>query len=255
MIGYLVLRDLRLRYRVTWKGYFWAAAQPTTLFLLYSVVFSWLIPLSGKIEAYPLFLIAGILPWTFFHNCLVSAPHLLFEHADLIKGIPFPRVVLPIASTATRMIPFLAGWGILLIIAAATGYAPSHRIWWTPLILLLQTIFTLGLVLISAAIGALYRETGHLMEIFLQGLFFATPIVYTLPFAQQTLDHLPFFCSLFYYANPLTSLICCYRSMVLPDTILPPTVYLCESALLGMLTPIVGYMLFRLLDPVMIKRL
>jgi len=125
LIQSLVARELKARYRGSVLGFFWSFVNPLLLLLVYSFVFTWVIP--NKIEGlqpYALFMFCGILPWTWFSSSLAEAAGSLIAGGNLIKKVLFPAEILPIVSVLANMVNFLLG--LLILIPALVFYGRLH---------------------------------------------------------------------------------------------------------------------------------
>src|SRR5215211_6172125 len=147
LIQSLVARELKARYRGSVLGFFWSFFNPLLLLLVYSFVFSYVMPAAHdpKIEPYALFMFCGILPWTWFSSSLSEAAGSLISGGNLIKKVLFPAEILPIVSVLSNMIHFFLGLPILV------GFLVYYQRWpdawdlvWFPVTVLVQLIFTLG---------------------------------------------------------------------------------------------------------------
>src|ERR1700704_5292823 len=115
LIQSLVARELKARYRGSVLGFFWSFVNPLLLLLVYSFVFSTIMPNTTKdIQPYALFMFCGILPWTWFSSALSEATNSLIAGGNLIKKVLFPAEILPIVSVLTNMVNFFLGLFILV---------------------------------------------------------------------------------------------------------------------------------------------
>ncbi len=177
----LTARDLKARYRGSVLGYFWSLANPLLLLGVYTLVFTQFFT-RPDVPAYPLFLFAGILPWTFFAGSVLEATTAISANAGLVKKVMFPAETLPLVVVASHLVHFALAMPILLLamgIAVATG---STRM--TPLILLapvymlIQTIFVAGIALMVSSASVLFRDLRDLVANLMQLGFFLTPVIY-----------------------------------------------------------------------------
>src|SRR5207247_8410742 len=124
LIQSLVVRDLKARYRGSVLGFFWSFINPLLLLLIYSFVFTVVLPGTHpkEIEPYALFMFCGILPWTWFSSSLLESANVLIAGGNLIKKVLFPAEVLPIVTVLANMVHFLLG---LPILAAFLLYSPA----------------------------------------------------------------------------------------------------------------------------------
>src|SRR5579862_5494698 len=115
LIQSLVARDLKARYRGSMLGFFWSFVNPLMLLLVYSFVFSTIMPNTTKgIQPYALFMFCGILPWTWFSAALSESTNSLISGGNLIKKVLFPAEILPIVSVLANMVNFFLGLLILV---------------------------------------------------------------------------------------------------------------------------------------------
>src|SRR5215210_3878553 len=116
LIQSLVTRELKARYRGSVLGFFWSFFNPLLLLLIYSFVFSIVIPNETRgVQPYAVFMFCGILPWTWFSASLVEASGSLISGGNLIKKVLFPAEVLPLVSVLANMVHFFLGLPILAI--------------------------------------------------------------------------------------------------------------------------------------------
>ena len=115
LIQSLVARELKARYRGSVLGFFWSFINPLLLLLVYSFVFSYVMPAAHdeRIEPYALFMFCGILPWTWFSSSLAESAGVLISGGNLIKKVLFPAEILPIVTVLANMVHFFFGLIIL----------------------------------------------------------------------------------------------------------------------------------------------
>jgi lipopolysaccharide transport system permease protein len=198
LIQSLVARELKARYRGSVLGFFWSFINPLLLLLIYSFVFTYIIPArSPGHEPYALFMFCGILPWTWFSTSLLESSGVLISGGNLIKKVLFPAEILPIVSVLANMVHFFLGLPILA--AFLIYYArPLNAIElaWFPVVVLVQLVFTLGLALVLSALTVHFRDLRDILSNLLTFWFFATPIIYPMllapPQARRLLNLNPF---------------------------------------------------------------
>src|ERR1041385_2699254 len=148
LIAALTARDLKARYRGSILGYFWSLANPLLLLAVYTLVFTRFFP--QVIRPYPLFLFAGILPWTFFSAAVLESTTSISSNAGLIKKVMFPAEALPLVVVLSHLVHFALAIPVLLVamlIFVALGQASmSLTILLVPVIMLVQTFFVAGIV-------------------------------------------------------------------------------------------------------------
>jgi ABC-type polysaccharide/polyol phosphate export permease len=186
LIQSLVARELKARYRGSVLGFFWSFVNPLLLLLVYTFVFTYILPArftnaDGKtdMEHYALFLFCGLLPWTWFSSALIEASGSLISGGNLIKKVLVPAEVLPIVSVLANMVHFFLGLAILIGFLAAYRHVPDPAgLAWFPVAVVIQLVFTLALALVLAALTVHFRDLRDLLANLLTFWFFATPIVY-----------------------------------------------------------------------------
>src|SRR4029079_14733278 len=144
LISSLVARELKARYRGSVFGFLWSFINPLLLLLIYSFVFTTVIPneVVGA-QPYALFMFCGILPWTWFATSLSDAAGSLIAGGNLIKKVLFPAEVLPIVNVLANMVHFFLG--LVILIAFLILYRHSPDAWdlvWFPIAVAVQLVFT-----------------------------------------------------------------------------------------------------------------
>src|SRR5438045_9396788 len=154
LVAALTARDLKDRYRGSILGYFWSLANPLLLLAVYTLVFTIFFP-AQAIRAYPLFLFAGILPWTFFSAAVLESTSSISGNAGLIKKVMFPAEALPLVVVLSHLVHFVLALPVLFV--AMIGYAwlgqqpiPVTALL-VPFLMILQTIFVAGVVMCVAS--------------------------------------------------------------------------------------------------------
>jgi len=186
LIQSLVARELKARYRGSVLGFFWSFINPLLLLLIYTFVFTVVLPgiHPKEIEPYALFMFCGILPWTWFSSSLLEASNVLIAGGNLIKKVLFPAEVLPIVTVLSNMVHFLLG---LPILAAFLVYYRAPLQWselvWFPVVVLVQLVLTTGLALVLSALTVHFRDIKDILANVVTFWFFATPIIYPMTLA------------------------------------------------------------------------
>jgi len=184
LIRSLVAKDLKLKYRGSVLGFIWSLVNPLIMLAVYTLVFKFII--RNAPEGFVFLLLVGILAWNFFVGSLVMATGAIVDNAGLLKSVLFPRAVLPVASVMFNFAQYVLTAGVLLpLIMVVYRVTPTPVLLLYPIFLLLQLAFLIGLALALSAISAHLRDTRHLLDVALQVLFWATPIVYTLDFVPE----------------------------------------------------------------------
>src|SRR5262249_49319158 len=147
-------RDIKIRYKQTVFGAAWALLQPLITMILFAVLFGRFAGLessTGDIP-YPLYVFAGLLPWTFFSNAVSNASTSIVSSANLITKVYFPRLAIPLASVGVALVDFAVSLGMLFVLFAVYHRAISWHIVFLPIMMAGLALFTLG---VSAILSAL----------------------------------------------------------------------------------------------------
>ena len=173
LIQSLVARELKARYRGSILGFFWSFINPLTLLLIYTFVFTYVMPAANGIEHYPLFMLCGLLPWTWFASSLTESSGVLISGGNLIKKVLFPAEILPIVTVTANMIHFFLALPILVIfLIAYRAPLTVGELLCFPLVVAVQFVFTLGCALILAALTVHFRDIKDILSNVLTLWFF-----------------------------------------------------------------------------------
>lgn len=178
LIRELTITDFKLKYQGSFFGYLWTLAKPMMLFGVLLVVFTKFFKLGGTIPNYPLYLLLGVVLWTFFVEATFSSMSSIVGKGDLIRKVYFPRIILTISASVTALITLLLNLVIVFIFMAFSKVSLSIS---SPLFLLLLLeffIFSAGVSLFLASLFVRFRDVLHTWEVGTQVLFYATPIIY-----------------------------------------------------------------------------
>jgi len=210
LIQSLVARELKARYRGSVLGFFWSFINPLLLLLIYSFVFTTVIPNRlENVQPFALFMFCGILPWTWFSSSLTEASGSLISGGNLIRKVLFPAEILPLVSVLANMVHFFLGLPILVAFLFYYKRPPDALdLIWFPVTVLVQLVFTAGLALILSALAVHFRDIRDLLANVLTFWFFATPIIY--PWSQP--EVLRF--KLLFDLNPFTHLAVSYQEVL-----------------------------------------
>ncbi len=183
LLGVLVVRELKARYRGTLLGYFWSLLNPLLLLAVYTVVFTLVIPARTPTHVpYPLFLFAGLLPWLFASGALLDGAVVLPDNGPLLKKVVCPPEVFPAVTVISHLVHHLLAVPILLLGMAVAALLGAMRFPWTalllPFALVPWVVAVAGLVLAASALAAHFRDLKDLLHNLLNLVFFVTPIIY-----------------------------------------------------------------------------
>lgn len=254
----LTLRELRGKYKRSVIGWSWSLINPLATVLIYSLVFSFFLKVTpdpgspSGLQVFALFLLCGLLPWNYLSNGMVGGMSALVANANLIKKVYFPREVLVVASLISWLVSMLIEMGVLLVILLLFG---NMVLPWIPLallLILLQSVFVLGLGLMLSVLNVYFRDVQHFIGILLQIWFYATPIVYPISVVEKAAaDHdfrvLGMGLDTLYRLNPMVVFVEAYRDL-LYDLRFPPVGDVLYLAAWSVATMTVGLMVFNRLS-------
>jgi lipopolysaccharide transport system permease protein len=178
LLFFLVWRDIKVRYKQTLLGASWALIQPTLQLVVFTIIFGRLAGVNTNGIPYPLFNLAGLLPWQFFANTVAQAANSLVGSASIVRKVYFPRLAIPTASVLAGTVDFGLSFLILLALMFWYQWAPTPAVFLLPLFLILGMITALGVGFWLSAINARYRDVRHATPFLIQLWLFATPVVY-----------------------------------------------------------------------------
>jgi ABC-type polysaccharide/polyol phosphate export permease len=210
LITSLVARELKARYRGSVLGFLWSFINPLLLLAIYTFIFTTILPNRTEgLKPFSLFMLCGILPWTWFSASLTEASGSLIAGGNLIKKVLFPAEVLPLVSVLANMVHFFLALPVVLILLFVFGRIPEGSgLAWLPVVVLVQLVFTAGLALALAALTVHFRDIRDILANVLMLWFFCTPIVY---FYKQ--DEVANYKTLF-DLNPLSHLVLSYQEIL-----------------------------------------
>jgi len=222
----LVVRDMKLRYKRSVLGIAWSLLNP--LFQMLVFIFLFRRVLSLNIPNYPSFVFTGVLAWSWFQSALLMATGAITGNRELIRRPGFPAAILPVVTVTANLIHFLLALPVLLLFLVLGGGRLTSAILTLPFVIVLQFLLILGLGYLVATVQVTFRDTQHLLGVFLMLLFYLTPVFYDasmIPARYQTLYHL----------NPMLHLITAYRAILIQGNLPDLRVLLALGVLGGVL--------------------
>jgi lipopolysaccharide transport system permease protein len=235
----LTQKDLKAKYKSTFLGFLWSMLNPLLLMLVYAAVFS--VVVRFQMPRYPVFLLAGVLPWNAFIISISTASLTIVGNGYLIRRVNFPREYLPLASVLSGAVNLCLSLVLLFVFALAFRQPLGAPLLALPLLIVLQTVFTTGLGFFLAALVVYFRDLENLIQIGLAVTFFVTPIIY--PF--QAVRDAPVAWVL--TINPMGWLITGYQR-IWHDNQWPEAPPLIAFAALALLALGTGWALFKALE-------
>lgn len=214
LIGNLVDRNLKIRYKSSVLGFFWSLLTPLFFILIYAV-FAKLLKFGGP--GYLQYLVTGIIAWQFTVSCLNDSLYSIVGNANLVKKVFFPRIILPLSTALADAVNFFLTFLVLVFYLVVSGNAHFGQIWMVVPAFAMQLALGLGFCCLCGTSNVFFRDTEHIVGVATQAWFFLSPVMY--PMAFQ-LDFLPAGLHWLAYLNPMTGILAAYRQALLG---LPPT--------------------------------
>jgi lipopolysaccharide transport system permease protein len=201
---FLVWRDLKVRYKQTALGVAWAVIQPLAMMAVFAVFLGQVQGIAPEGVPYPLFALAGLVPWTLFSQSLVGASNSLVNSQSLISKVYFPRLLLPIAAVGSFIVDFFVALVLLLIVTPLFGYPLTLTIVWLPVFALFAVLAALAVGTWLSALNVRYRDVRHAVPFLVQLWLFASPVAYSITLVPENLRPL-------FALNPMTGVIAGFR--------------------------------------------
>lgn len=241
----LVYRDLQIRYAGTWLGYLWTLLDPLAMSAIYWFVFSYIVGAKSLGEQpYILFLLTGILSWTWFNGAVTDSARSLVVESKMVRSIAIPRFLWVIKSIGAKGAEFLFALPILILITIIFQANVSINLIYIPLAFAVQFLLLSGIGLILAPLTVLARDTTNVLRILIRMMFYLTPIIYGLSDIPENLRTIA-------YLNPMTGIISMYRAGFWEDpNLITPVVF---SIIISLAVFIVGVVFFKKVERSVLK--
>lgn len=176
LIREFIIANFKYRYKGTVLGFFWYLLYPLIMFVILYAIFSHF--LGEKVAYYPLFLLCGIIMWTFFERTTSECLPIIYNNSELIKKTYFPRETLIISPALANLLEFFLELVILAIFVAIFGQGLVWPNLFLFLVLFCEVLIVAGTSLLLSALYVFYKDLIHIWRVALRLAFFATPIIY-----------------------------------------------------------------------------
>ena len=240
LLYFLVWRDVKVRYKQTFLGAAWAILQPVITMLIFTVVFGELAGISSDGLPYPIFAFAALLPWNYFASSLGRVTTSVVVEVQLVSKIYFPRLIIPLSGVVTNIVDFAFAFLVLLALMFWFGIAPTWKILFLPVFVLLAASTALGVGLWLSPLNARYRDIGYTIPFLIQCWFYASPVVYPVTAVPEQWR-------LLYGLNPMVGVIEGFRWAAL-DKNAPDFTVMAVSALMVVAILVGGTIFFKRME-------
>jgi len=179
LLYFLTWRDVKVRYKQTILGALWAIIQPLAMMLVFTLFLGRLAaPAATGAAPYPLFVVTGLLPWTFFAGAIAAAGQSVVGNQSLVTKIYFPRLFIPMGAIGAGLVDLAISFGLLLVMMAYYGVAPGWKMLLVPALTAGLVVTALGVGSLLSALTVAYRDFRHIVPFMVQFWMFATPSIY-----------------------------------------------------------------------------
>jgi lipopolysaccharide transport system permease protein len=178
LLLFLVWRDVKVRYKQTVLGATWAVIQPLATMLVFTLFLGRLGAAPSADIPYPLFVFAGLLPWTFFAGTVTSSSQSIIGNQNLVTKVYFPRLLIPMSAAGVGLVDFGIAFGMLLLLMLGYGLLPGLGMLLVPVLLIGLVVAALGVGTLLAALTVAYRDFRHVVPFLIQVWMFATACIY-----------------------------------------------------------------------------
>lgn len=231
----LVHRDLTVRYKRSFIGFFWTMLNPLLLMIILTVVFSTLFRFEG-IENYPTYFLSTYLVFGFFAQTTNQSMASLSWNGALMKRVRVPKSIFAVSTTLSGLVNLCLSYIPLFIIMIATGAPICITVVYLPVSFLLIAMFTLGVSLLLSALAVYFEDVQHMYQVVTFGLMYMTPVIYPISIV-------PYRWLWVIRANPLTHLVKLARDPVYGCT-LPGSHVIIASSAAAVIALVVGWVVF-----------
>ena len=238
LLYFLILRDVKVRYKQTALGAAWAVIQPFATMIVFTLFLGRIAGMSSEGVPYPLFVFTALLPWTFFANAIGAASQSLIVSPNLVTKVYFPRVIIPMGTVTAALVDFAVAVVMLLGMMMFYDVDAGWHLLLVPCVMLALVVAAIGVGTLLAALTVAYRDIRQAIPFMVQLWMFATPTIYMDAahiVSPRWLPWLPL--------NPAYGLIANFRAAALG---LPLDLYaLAVSTCVGVLLLLAGCLYFR----------
>lgn len=203
LLGYLVRRELKSRYKDSALGFVWSVIRPLVMLLVYYVALGKFLGAARSVTDFAVFIYAGLTIWNLFAEILAAGTGSIVNNSGLIKKVYLPREIFPLATVGSALFNFVIQLGILILATLVVGHFPVGGNWmYFPVALLITVVWGTALALMLSAWNVYLRDVAYLVEVFVMVFFWASPIVYNWSFVHGVLG--TSWIGELYVSNPMT---------------------------------------------------
>ncbi len=208
LLYFLTKREIQVRYKQTVLGALWAIIQPVLTMVVFTLFFGRLAKMPSDGIPYPIFVYAGLLPWTYFANALSNSGNSLVGSANLISKVYFPRIIIPGSASLAGLLDFFVAMVVLFVMMAYYDFVPGVEILLFPFLIGLTFLCAVGVGLWFSALNVQYRDIRYVIPFLIQLWMFVSPVIYPVSLVPQNYQWV-------LALNPMGGVIRAYRASLL----------------------------------------
>lgn len=210
LLGLLVKRELRSRYKDSSLGFVWSLLRPIAQLVIYFVVIGKFLGAARGIPEFAVFVFCGLTIWSIFNEIVAGGTGSIVANAGLIKKVYLPREIFPLSAVGGAMVNFAIQFAVLIVGTIIVGSFPlTTAALYAPAAVVLVVTFATALALLLGALNVYLRDVQHLIEIIMLILFWASPIVYSFKYVNDVLQGN--WLEQIYLTNPVTLAVLAFQ--------------------------------------------
>jgi lipopolysaccharide transport system permease protein len=226
ILKYLVLGELKIKYKSRLLGVLWALIDPLMLMLIYLVLVKFIFQRGGP--TYAVELLTGLIAYRWFSTSVIQASRSLVANGKLLQTVKFPYSVIPISKVLINGVDMLVGFVILFPLLFFFEVTPTMNWIWLPFLLMIEFQFVIASALVVSIIGVYFRDILNILQFGLRILLYLSPVLYGI-------DQIPSQYQVYYQVfSPLSPLIDSYKRVMIYGV--SPSNYMLVFAALSVLT-------------------
>lgn len=211
LMGHLVRRELKARYKDSALGFLWTLIRPLTMLLIYYIALGKFLGAERNIPSFAIFVYCGLTAWTLFSEIVSTGTSSIVANSGLVKKVYLPREVFPLSVVGSTSVNFVIQLAILTVATVVAGQIPLGTRWlYLPLAVLVLYVWATALALLLSALNVYLRDVQYLVEVFLLIFFWASPVVYSWGLVTGALDEAGLsgtWIETAYLSNPITLIV------------------------------------------------
>ncbi len=237
LLYFMIMRDLRVRYKQTILGGLWVILQPLLFMLLFTFFFGKLAKISSDGIPYPIFNFSALVVWIYFSNAITLSSNSLINNINLVSKVYFPRIIIPMSPIVAGLVDFSIAFVLLIGMMIYYHIYPTIMIFFVPVFLLITVMTASGIGMLLSALCVKYRDIKFTIPFLVQFWMYASPIVYPTSMVPQKYQFL-------YALNPMVGVIEGMRSVLLGSIEFPARIII-VSVIMSIVILFLGLFYFK----------